>query len=108
MGDQLSDSNVAYTLHFYSSMHKQPIRNKASTALSNGAAIFVTEWGTEQKGEGNFDETNTWLEFLRQHGISNANWGIYDKDSEVGQSCIKAPHLLVIGLMGKSPIVVTS
>jgi len=81
--DQVSDSNVAYTLHFYSSMHRQPIRDKASTALSNGAAIFVTEWGTEQKREGNFDETNTWLEFLRQHGISNANWGIYDKDSEV-------------------------
>merc|ERR1712083_1046947 len=81
--DQLSDSNVAYTLHFYSSMHKQPIRDKASTALANGAAIFVTEWGTEQKGEGNFDETSTWLEFLRQNSISNANWGVYDKDSEV-------------------------
>jgi len=50
--------------------------------MSNGAAIFVTEWGTEQNGEGNFDETNTWLDFLRQNSISNANWGVYDKDSE--------------------------
>lgn len=80
--DQLSDPNVAYTLHFYSSMHKQSNRDKASSAMSNGAAIFVTEWGTEQKGEGNFDETNTWLDFLRQNSISNANWGVYDKDSE--------------------------
>lgn len=81
-GDQLSDSNVAYTLHFYSSMHKQNIRDKASTALGNGAAIFVTEWGVEQNGEGNFDETNTWLDFLKQNGISCSMWGVYDKDSE--------------------------
>lgn len=80
--DQLADPNVAYTLHFYSSMHKQSIRDKASSALSSGAAIFVTEWGTEQKGEGNFDETNRWLDFLRQNSISNTNWGVYDKDSE--------------------------
>merc|ERR1712217_41596 len=79
--DQLSDSNVAYTLHFYSSMHRQPNRDKASTAMSNGAAIFVTEWGVEQNGEGN-DETHRWLEFLKQNGISNAMWGVYDKDSE--------------------------
>jgi len=79
--DQLSDSNVAYTLHFYSSMHKQANRDKASTAMSNGAAVFVTEWGVEQHGEGNA-ETEIWLDFLRQHGISNSMWGIYDKDSE--------------------------
>jgi len=79
--DQLADSNVAYTLHFYSSMHKQGNRDKASAAMSNGAAIFVTEWGVEQHGEGN-GETNTWLNFLRDNSISNAMWGIYDKDSE--------------------------
>lgn len=80
--NQLADPNVAYTLHFYSSMHKQGNRDKASTAMSNGAAIFVTEWGTEQDGEGNFDETNRWLDFLKQNSISCANWGVYDKDSE--------------------------
>merc|ERR1712232_1041954 len=79
--DPLSDSNVAYTLHFYSSMHKQANRDKASTAMSNGAAIFVTEWGVEQHNEGH-GETTTWLSFLTEHGISNANWGVYDKDSE--------------------------
>jgi len=79
--DPLSDSNVAYTLHFYSSMHKQANRDKASVALSNGAAIFVTEWGVEQHHEGH-GETNIWLGFLEQHGISNSMWGIYDKDSE--------------------------
>lgn len=79
--DPLADSNVAYTLHFYSSMHKQGNRDKASVAMSRGAAIFVTEWGVEQNGEGN-GETNVWLNFLQENSISNAMWGIYDKDSE--------------------------
>lgn len=79
--DPLSDENVAYTLHFYSSMHKQANRDKASVAMANGAAIFVTEWGVEQHGEGN-SETNTWLDFLRQNSISNAMWGVYDNDVE--------------------------
>lgn len=79
--DPLSDENVAYTLHFYSSAHKQPNRDKASVAMANGAAIFVTEWGVEQHGEGN-SETNTWLDFLRQNSISNAMWGVYDNDAE--------------------------
>lgn len=79
--DQLSDSNVAYTLHFYSSMHRQYNRDKASTAMANGAAIFVTEWGVEQNGEGH-GETNTWLNYLRENSISNSMWGVYDKDSE--------------------------
>lgn len=79
--DQLSDPNVAYTLHFYSSMHKQANRDKASTAMSAGAAIFVTEWGVEQNHEGH-GETETWMNFLRQNSISNSMWGVYDKDSE--------------------------
>jgi endoglucanase len=79
--DPLSDSNVAYTLHFYSSMHKQANRDKASTAMANGAAIFVTEWGVEQNHEGH-SETNTWLNFLRQNSISNSMWAVYDNDAE--------------------------
>merc|ERR1712159_201059 len=83
--DQLADANVAYTLHFYSSMHKQTNRDKASTAMSNGAAIFVTEWGVEQNHEGH-SETNTWLNFLRQNSISNSMWAVYDNDAEVWQA----------------------
>lgn len=79
--DPLPDSNIAYTLHFYSSMHKQANRDKASAAMNNGAAILVTEWGVEQHNEGHA-ETNTWLNFLKENGISNANWGIYDNDAE--------------------------
>jgi len=80
--DPISGSNIAYTLHFYAATHKQYLRDKAQTALNNGAALFVTEWGTvEASGDGAVDqgETYTWMDFLKQNNISNANWALNDK-----------------------------
>lgn len=75
-------SNIAYTLHFYAGTHKQSLRNKAQTALNNGIALFVTEWGSvNADGDGGVDaaETATWLNFLKTNGISHANWSLTDK-----------------------------
>lgn len=75
-------SNIAYTLHFYAGTHKQFLRDKAQTALNNGIALFVTEWGSvNADGNGAVDvaETNTWLNFLKTNGISHANWALNDK-----------------------------
>lgn len=75
-------SNIAYTLHFYAGTHKQFLRDKAQTALNNGIALFVTEWGSvNADGDGGVDtsETNTWLNFLKTNGISHANWALNDK-----------------------------
>ncbi|MEN0036821.1 MAG: cellulase family glycosylhydrolase [Cellvibrio sp.] len=75
-------SNIAYTLHFYAGTHKQFLRDKAQTALNNGIALFVTEWGTvNADGDGSVDatETATWLNFLKTNGISHANWSLTDK-----------------------------
>ena len=50
--------------------------------MNNGAALFITEWGTcESSGDGRLDlnEARTWLSWADSHGISTANWGIYDK-----------------------------
>eukprot|EP00441_Pelagodinium_beii_P027876 CAMPEP_0197655270 /NCGR_PEP_ID=MMETSP1338-20131121/39353_1 /TAXON_ID=43686 ORGANISM="Pelagodinium beii, Strain RCC1491" /NCGR_SAMPLE_ID=MMETSP1338 /ASSEMBLY_ACC=CAM_ASM_000754 /LENGTH=439 /DNA_ID=CAMNT_0043230891 /DNA_START=60 /DNA_END=1379 /DNA_ORIENTATION=+ len=80
--DQLEGENIAYTLHFYASTHKGYLREKASTALQNGAALFVTEWGTcEASGDGSLDfvETQAWLDFLDEHHISDAAWAVNDK-----------------------------
>lgn len=77
-----SYSNIAYTLHFYAGTHKQWLRDKAQTALNNGIALFVTEWGTvNADGDGGVDtaETATWLSFLKTNGISHANWSLTDK-----------------------------
>jgi endoglucanase len=71
--------NIAYTLHFYAATHKQSLRDKAATAIRNGIALFVTEWGTsEASGDGYFDTTETrrWWSFLEQNQISQANWSV--------------------------------
>jgi endoglucanase len=75
-------ADIAYTLHFYAATHKQPLRDKAKTALDAGLALFVTEWGTcESSGDGTVDpaETKTWLDFLDQDQISWANWSLNNK-----------------------------
>ncbi len=75
-------NNIAYTLHFYAGTHKQWLRDKATTAMNNGIALFVTEWGSvNADGDGGVDvsETNTWLNFLKANGISHANWALNDK-----------------------------
>jgi endoglucanase len=81
--DPLSDPNVAYTLHYYASTHKQQLRDKASFALSKGIALMVTEYGTcEANGSGYLDEAeaNKWYKFMDDNFITSCNWSIADKD----------------------------
>jgi endoglucanase len=80
--DPIAGSNVAYTLHFYAGSHGQSLRDKAQTALNNGVALFVTEWGSvSASGDGavNSAETWAWVDFMKARGISNANWALNDK-----------------------------
>merc|ERR1712048_356953 len=75
-------SNLAYSLHFYASTHKGDLRAKAQAALSNGIALFATEWGAcsaTGDGELDFEEAQRWLDFLQVHKVSDANWAISDK-----------------------------
>ncbi len=81
--DPVEGENLAYTLHFYAGTHGQFLRDKATKAMENGVALFVTEWGTsEASGDGKFavDETRQWLAFLDEHHIGWANWSVADKD----------------------------
>ncbi len=80
--DPINDHNTGYALHFYAGTHGEWLRQKASRALSMGAALFVTEWGTvNANGDGgvNHGETDAWVQFMRQHHIHHANWAINDK-----------------------------
>lgn len=82
--------NLAYTLHFYAGTHKQELRDKARYALDNGLALMVTEWGTvNANGDGDVDRASTeqWLDFMREHQLSHANWALNDK--EEGASVLK-------------------
>ncbi len=79
----VQDKNVAYTLHFYAGSHRQDLRDKASYALNKGIALFVTEFGVcDASGNGNIDlvEADRWMDFMKQHKISWANWSLFDKD----------------------------
>jgi endoglucanase len=75
--------NIAYALHFYAATHKQWLRNKATIALNNGIALFVSEWGTcEASGDGIIDsvEVESWLNFMDENKLSWCNWSIADKN----------------------------
>ena len=75
-------SNIAYTLHFYAATHGAYYRQKAQTALDNGIALMVTEWGSvSANGDGAVDHasTETWMNFLQANDISHLNWAINDK-----------------------------
>ncbi len=75
-------SNIAYALHFYAGTHGQYLRDKAQTALDNGIAIVVTEWGTvNADGNGSVaqNEVNAWMEFIKKNKLSHCNWSVNDK-----------------------------
>lgn len=81
--DPINDNNIAYTLHFYAATHKQALRNKAKTALNNGAALFVSEYGTcEASGDGpiDYNEVTAWYNFFSDNNLSSCNWSIADKE----------------------------
>jgi endoglucanase len=76
-------SNLMYTLHFYACTHKQELRDKANTAIANGLALFVTEFGATPADGGMVtnhddyvcrDETNLWFDWMAQNNISGASW----------------------------------
>lgn len=75
--------NIAYALHFYAGTHTDSLRDKARHALEKGLPLFATEWGTvNADGDGGVarEETETWMNFFRQHNISHANWALNDKE----------------------------
>lgn len=97
VGNEIEDVNVAYTLHYYAASHKQELRNKASIALDNDLALFVTEYGTtDYSGDGFIDvpETNTWWAFLDDNNISWCNWSVADKQEN---SAILKPNASNLG-----------
>ena len=75
--------NVMYTCHFYAGTHGDALRAKIEKALSLGAPIFISEWGTT-RADGNGEifqkESQEWLDFLDSHQLSWANWSLGDKD----------------------------
>ncbi len=81
--DPLSFDNIMYTLHFYAGTHGAALLQKLDTALSLGAPVFVSEWGTSKAdGSGGVypDAAADWLDALESRGISWVNWSLCDKN----------------------------
>ncbi|MBQ9118483.1 MAG: cellulase family glycosylhydrolase [Lachnospiraceae bacterium] len=80
--DPLDFDNLMYSLHFYAGTHREWLRNKATTAINKGLALFATEWGTtDASGDGHVDTASAdeWLAYLDAHGISWCNWSLSNK-----------------------------
>lgn len=80
--DQITQyDNIAYALHYYAAntWHRQNLRDRATTAMNQGAALFVTEYGNvDSDGDGSVAETaaNEWYSYLEEHNISHCNWSL--------------------------------
>ena len=82
-GGKLNDSNVMYTIHFYSGSHGESLREKVRTALKAGTPVFCTEFGVcDASGNGGFDleEADRWIDFFEENGISYCCWSLSKKN----------------------------
>ena len=80
--DPLAFENIMYTCHFYAGTHGQWLRDRITYAISKGAPIFISEWGTSAAdGSGGVypDETRKWIEFMDSNNLSWANWSLCNK-----------------------------
>lgn len=75
-------SNVAYTLHFYASTHKDHLRDRMREAAKR-IPIFVSECGvTEASGDGeiNEEEAQKWVDLMEELHIGWVFWSVSDKN----------------------------
>ena len=93
--DPIAAENIMYAVHFYSGTHEASdastdrgnVMSNARYALENGAAIFVSEWGTSEANGNNgpyLEEADTWLNFLNENNISWCNWSLTNKNETSG------------------------
>lgn len=81
--DPVVGTNLMYTCHFYAGTHGAWLRQRIADAQKRGLAVFVSEWGASRAdGSGSVftQESETWLNFLHQNGISWASWSLCDKN----------------------------
>lgn len=89
-------NNIMYTLHFYAASHKQDYRDKAQYALDRNIPIIATEWSAcdYNVSTNDFNEGQTWVNFLDSNGISWINWSFCNRDDA---SAILKPGVSIAG-----------
>ncbi|MCR5478675.1 MAG: glycoside hydrolase family 5 protein [Ruminococcus sp.] len=82
VGNKLSDSNCAYTLHFYANTHTDWLRRRLQQCYNSGLPVLVTEFGTcDASGNGGFNESQTrqWYSLLSSLKVGWFNWSACGK-----------------------------
>ncbi len=77
--DMLDYDNIAYAFRFYSGSQGYLLREKAKTAMDNGACVIATQFGlgTENSTDGiNELMSTTWMKFMNEYEISWCNYAI--------------------------------
>ena len=92
--DPINSPNIAYVLHFYAATHSRgSYGGNASSALSSGYPVFISEWGTtnaDGNGEPNTSASSDWTSFMDQNNIPNCNWSLRQQTSDVDQKSEKS------------------
>ena len=82
LSDPLNYKNVMYAFHFYAATHAG-LRSNVENCVAQGLPVFVSEFGTcdaSGGGANDFNETEKWLSYFDEQGISYCNWSICNKD----------------------------
>jgi hypothetical protein len=90
LDNPLTDTNIAYVVHFYAYSHPwSEFSAKVTAVLNAGYPVFASEYGTThydggQSNVGNYDthsdkNTDTWHDNMDLHKISSCAWNINDK-----------------------------
>lgn len=101
--DPIDDSNVMYSVHFYSGTNpistvdtnRDNAMSNVRYALHHGVAVFATEWGTSLATgtSGPFlEKADAWLDFLNANNISWCNFSLSNKD-EVASALTSSTNL---------------
>ena len=75
--------NIMYVVHFYAATHKDDLRNKVKTAISNGLPVFVSEFSLcDASGNGgiDYDSSDVWFDLINDNNLSYASWSLCNKN----------------------------
>ena len=101
IGQQCSDPNVMYALHFYATSHKEKLRKRAIKALEGGVPIFISECNIcDASGNGDIDygSGKEWIDFADENDISYIVWNLSNKDES---SSIIRPEVKTLAHWGE-------
>lgn len=88
--------NIMYAYHYYTGFHNDNSQYVLEEMLSQGHPVFITEWGVsgnEQDSASELAKGRDFVEFMRRHSLSWANWSLSNKDESFSAIADSATRL---------------